>query len=444
MNLREHIKETIKMAIPVSIGQLSHVMLGVVDSIMVGKIGAVPLAAASLVNSLLILVIILGIGMSIAITPLVAIANGSGKEEKCGIYLRQGLLVNMVFSILLFLSAYFFADLIKFMNQPVEVVEVASSYMKIVSFSIIPLMFFQSYKQFIEGLSFTKPGMFINIAANFINAFVNWLLIFGNWGFPELGLDGAGIATLSTRVFIAVVIFVYIIRSERFKKYDPSLRFRSIDFKIIRKIINIGLPTGMQMLFEAGVFSFAAIMIGWIGTVELAAHQIATNLSSITFMTVMGISAAATIRVGNALGRKDYEGVKLAGYSSIFIAASFMSISGLLFIIFREQLPLLYINDSMVVKTASTLLIIAAFYQISDGIQGVGIGVLRGMTDVKIPMFIAFFAYWIIAVPFGYIFGFVLDLGVAGVWVSLVTGLTIAAIFFTIRFKIKLKHILDK
>ncbi|MBU0559736.1 MAG: MATE family efflux transporter [Bacteroidetes bacterium] len=436
-----HAQETIKLAMPIAIGQLSHVMLGVVDSLMVGQIGAIPLAASALVNGLFFLILIFGIGMTTAITPLVAIKIGSKKNEECGIILRQALLVNIVFSVILMVCTYAFSEIIQFLNQPPEVVVYAQSYMKLLSYSILPFIIFQAYRSFIEGLSLTKPAMYINISANFVNAFLNWIFIFGNLGFPRMELDGAGYATLFTRCFIAVTIFIYVINKNEFKQYNPSLKFRGINLPVIKKIIRIGLPTGFQMFFEVGAFSFSAIMIGWIGAKELAAHQIAISLASITFMFILGISAAATIRVGNEVGRKDQTELRKAGFTAIIIAASIMAFFGSSFIALRNFLPTLFIDDVEVISIAASLLIVAAFFQISDGVQALGMGVLRGMTDVKVPMYIAFVAYWMIGIPLGYVLGFVFNFGVVGIWVSLSIGLSTAAILLSLRFNFNSKKL---
>lgn len=434
MTIKEHIKQTVKLAVPVSIGHLGHIMLGIVDSLMIGRIGAVPLAASALVNSLLFLILILGIGMSFAITPLVAIKKGEGKKDECGIILRQALLVNIIYSFLLCGVTFFFADLIQFMDQPPEVVALAESYMKILSFSIIPVMIFQTYRQFIEGLGDTKPAMYLNIVANIVNAFGNWVLIYGHLGFPRMELDGAGIASLNTRIFLGAAMLIYVMYSKRYKEYDPSLKFHSINIPVIKNVIRVGIPTGFQMFFEVGAFSFAAVMVGWLGANALAAHQIALNMATISFMIILGIAAAATIRVGNYLGAKNYIELKRAGTVAIFIGVSIMALFGSCFIIFRNQLPLLYIDDVNVISISASLLIFAALFQIFDGTQAVGLGLLRGMIDVKIPMVMAFIAYWIISIPVGYILGFKFDLGPEGVWIGLSVGLIVAAIFFTARF----------
>jgi MATE family multidrug resistance protein len=436
-NYRYHFKRTLKLAYPVTIGQLGHVMFGVVDSMMVGRVGAEPLAAASLVNGLVFLVVVFGLGMTLAITPLVAIARGKNEFEQCGVILRQGLLINLVVSLLLSILIYIAADLIFFLNQTPVVARLAASYTKILSFSIVPFMLFQNYRQFIEGLQYTKPAMYVTLIANGVNVFGNWVFIYGNLGFAAYGLDGAGYSTLFTRIFMAASMISYVILSRKFKPFDPSLKFRTINRFIIRKLLNIGIPTGLQHMFEVGAFAFSAVMIGWLGSKPLAAHQIALSMASITFMFILGISAAGTIRVGNAVGRQDRVEVRISGFSAILLGAGIMAIFGSCFIIFRNVLPLLYINDPEVISLAASLLIVAAIFQISDGVQATGLGVLRGITDVKVPMIISFIAYWILGFPIGYLLGFTFNLGAVGIWIGLLIGLTVAAIFFTLRFYLK-------
>ena len=440
---KKHIISTFQLAYPVIIGQLGIIMMGVVDSLMVGKLGAAPLAAAALGNSITFIVLIIGIGVSMAVTPLVAIAVGAHNFEDCGIYFRQSLLVNSIFSILLAVLIFFAADLIKYFDQPLEVQFQAESYMRILGFSSVPLMLFQTYKQFIEGLSVMRPAMIIALLANIINAFTNWLLIFGNWGFPALGLDGAGWATFASRGFMALAIIGFVMNNKFFKQYDVSFHFRSINWPVIKKILSLGLPSGFQYFFEVGAFSFAVIMVGWLGTQQQAAHQIAINLASISFMAVLGISAAGSIRVGNAVGKKDITETRRAGFTASFLGASIMFLSGIIFIFFRNFLPTLYVNDEVVISYASSLLIIAALFQISDGTQAVGIGILRGLTDVKIPTAITFIAYWIVGLPIGYLLGFNFELGVQGVWIGLLLGLTTSAILLTLRFNSRSKQIIS-
>ena len=441
-HLKKHILSTLNLAYPVIIGQLGVIMMGVVDSIMVGKLGAIPLAAAALGNSLTFIVIIIGMGLSMSVTPLVAIAVGAKRFEDCGVYFRQSLLINFIFSIIITILIIFTADFIKYLDQPLEVQVQAESYMKIIGLSSIPLMLFQSYKQFIEGLSVMRPAMVITLLANVINALANWVLIFGKFGFPALALNGAGWATFSSRVFMAIVMMAFVMNKEFFKQFDVSFHFKSINYLVIKKILSLGLPSGFQYFFEVGAFSFAVVMVGWLGSEPQAAHQIAINLASISFMAVLGISAAGSIRVGNAVGQRDIKETRRAGFTASLLGASVMLFSGLIFIIFRNFLPTLYINDEAVISIASSLLIIAALFQLSDGLQAVGIGILRGLTDVKIPTAITFIAYWVVGLPVGYLLGFTFDLGVQGVWIGLLSGLTTSAILLTLRFNSRSKHII--
>jgi MATE family multidrug resistance protein len=260
---------------------------------------------------------------------------------------------------------------------------------------------------------------------------------------PALGLDGAGWATFASRSFMAISLMLYVMNKMYFKQYDVSFHFKNINIPVIKKILSVGLPSGFQYFFEIGAFAFAVIMIGWLGTDQLAAHQIAINLASISFMVVLGLSMAGGIRVGNAVGKQNIVQVRRAGFTSIFLAICVMAFSGIAFIVFRNYLPTLYINDETVISIASSLLIIAALFQLSDGIQAVGIGILRGLTDVKVPTVITFVAYWIVGLPTGYVLGFMFDLDVQGVWIGLLAGLTTSAILLTLRFNAKSKHIVN-
>jgi len=439
---KEHVKLTLQLSYPVIIGQLGFIMMGVVDSIMVGTLGSAPLAAAALGNSITLLIFIVGIGVSFAVTPLVAISVGANKYSDCGIFFRQSLLVNLTFGLILMAVTLICSELLIYLDQPAEVLAPAKSYTRILGLGALPVMLFQTYKQFIEGLSVMKPAMVITILANIINAFTNWTLIFGNLGFPALGLDGAGWATFTSRSFMAISLMLYVMNKKFFKQYDVTFHFKNINLPVIKKILSLGLPSGIQYFFEVGAFAFAVIMIGWLGTEQLAAHQIAINLASISFMVVLGLSIAGGIRVGNAVGEKNVTRVRRAGFTSIFLALCIMAVSGLIFIIFRNYLPTLYIDDETVISIASSLLIIAALFQLSDGVQAIGIGILRGLTDVKIPTVITFVAYWVVGLPIGYFLAFELGWDVQGVWIGLLAGLTTSAILLTLRFNTKSKHII--
>jgi len=435
--LKNEIKKTLVLSLPIVVGQLGQMLMSVVDNVMVGQLGTQPLAAASLANSMFLLVMVVGFGISMAVTPLTAIAFGAGKFKECGVVLRQGLIVNLFSGILLCGVTFIFSESIKFLHQPHEIVGPAATYMKVLGLSMVPLMLFQSYRQFAEGVSFLLPVMVITLLANIVNIIANWVFIFGNLGVTPLGLTGAGIATTSSRVFMAIALMIVIRRSSEMEKFDPTLNYRKIDFPMIKRLLAIGVPAGFQYFFEVSAFTASAVMIGWMGTVELAAHQIALNLASISFMVAMGISSAATIRVSSAVGRKDIPGTRIAGFSATLLCAGFMSSAGIIFIMLRFFLPTLYISEKAVIDITASLLVIVAFFQVSDGTQAVGLGILRGITDMKVPTLITLVAYWIMGLPSGYILAFKFNMGIYGVWYGLLISLTASGIFMMLRFNVK-------
>lgn len=439
---RNEIKRTLSLAYPVIIGQLGILMMGVVDTMMVGELGPVPLAASALAHSLIFIVLIIAIGNAVAVTPLIAILVGAKKTEDCGVYYQNSFLINLIMAFLTFIIIIVGSKYLYLINQPKEVELFAKSYMQIIGLSVFPLMIFQTNKQFIEGMSIMRPAMIITILANLVNLFANWVLIFGNLGMPRLELNGAGWATFLSRLFMAASMMVFVYKSKRFRDFNLKWSIKNFNSEIIRKILKVGLPSGFQYFFEVGAFSFAVIMIGWIGAKELAAHQIAISLASVSFMGVLGISQAGGILVSNAVGEQDITKVRKSGFNSILLGMIWMSLCGVIFILFKNYLPLIYIRDTEVIAIASNLLIIAALFQLSDGVQAVGVGICRGLTDVKIPTLITFIAYWIISLPIGYLLGFYFKFGVEGVWIGLLIGLTCSAIMLTFRFNYKSKRLI--
>ena len=428
------VRETFKLSIPIIIGHLGHMLMAVTDNVMVGRIGAVSLAAAGLSNVLFFLVLVMGIGVSVAITPLVAQARGAGQKAECGLVLRQGLLVCLLSGAALFLITLGLVETLEHLDQPEEVVASSRIYMNILGFSIFPMMVFQAFKQFAEGLRVTTSAMVITLLANLVNVFTNWVFIFGNLGAPAMGLAGAGVGTLFSRIFMAAAMVAVVARSPFLRTFAPFSRGFHIHIPMMKKLMGLGVPTGLQYVFEVSSFAGASVLIGWIGTRELAAHQIALNLSSISYMFSLGISAAATIRVGTALGGRDIRGARTAGFSAIALICLFMGFFAMVFICFRSFLPGLYIDENDVVMIASHILVVAGIFQFPDGIQAVSAGMLRGAMDVKIPTFITFAAYWIVGLPVGYVLGIRLGLGVIGVWIGLLMGLGASAVMMLSRF----------
>ncbi|MCA6078037.1 MATE family efflux transporter [Fulvivirga sedimenti] len=433
-NYREHIKKNFLLAYPVMLSQLGHMMVSVADSVMVGQLGATPLAAASLANVIFTIVLMFGIGVSYGVTPLVAAADGEGDHQRSAQLLKHAFVINLLTGILLFLIIILASPGLYLLDQPADVVELGIPYLGIITFSIIPLMLFQSGRQFAEGLSRTKMAMVIVIVSNLFNVALNYLLIYGKLGFPALGLNGAGWASLLSRIILAAWMIAYLYYGKKFKRYRAGFQIGEYSRYFIRRITNIGIPAGFQYIFEVGAFGFAVIMMGWLGTKSLAAHQIAVNLAAVTYMAASGLSAAATIRVGNQWGKKDIPTLRAAAFSIYGMVIVFMSFTAIIFITARYFLPSLYIHDEEVISIASTLLIIAGFFQLSDGIQVVSLGALRGLEDVKIPTLVTFFAYWVVALPTGYLLAFRFNMGPTGIWIGLLSGLTLTAIFLFFRF----------
>ena len=295
-------------------------------------------------------------------------------------------------------------------------------------------MIFQAFRQFTEGLSLTRQAMMITVSGNVLNIGLNYIFIFGKLGVPAYGLVGAGVATLISRIYMAGAMIAFVLYGRHFKKYWNYFNKKGFDKRLVRNILNIGLPSGLQFIFEVGAFSLAAIMMGWLGAISQAAHQIAINLAAITYMMATGLAAATTIRVGNQLGRKDFRTMREVGLTGFFMSGIFMGMNALILILGKSFFPTLYIHEIEVIRTATALISIAALFQLSDGLQVVGLGALRGMGDVKIPTLFTLVAYWILALPIGYLLGFTLKMGATGIWIGLLTGLTVAAVLLLLRF----------
>lgn len=432
---RHHLKETIKLSGPVVIGQLGIILTGVIDNMMVGWVSYEHLSASSLANGIYFILVVIAMGMTNAISPLVAEADATLNKEASSGYLRQSVWLAIGSSLITMLLMEASIWIMPYLGQPEMDVVLGSSYLRWIYLSVPPMIIFLVYKGYTDGLSKTRVAMIVTILGLIFNALANWVLIFGKWGFPRLELDGAGIATLITRVLMLIVLVLVVHRAK------PSLGLRltsgswRLHWATMKRILSIGLPSGFQLFFEVGAFAGAVIIIGWIGPESRSAHQIVLNLSSITYMVVVGIAAGASIRVGNARGRQDLAEARAAGNAGLFLGAAFMTVSAVVFFIGKDFLPSLYNEHPEVLRISAQLMLFAAFFQIFDGLQAVGLGILRGLQDVVIPMMIAFVCYWIIALPLGYVTTFTLEWGVSGMWVGFVVSLGIAAVAFWWRFR---------
>ncbi len=446
-------KENIKLAYPIILGMLGHTMVGLVDNIMVGKLGPTELAAVSLGNSFIFIAMSLGIGFSTAITPLIAEADGENSLVKGRSVFHHGLVLCTILGFSLFGLIFLLKPLMYLMGQPKEVVQLAIPFLDLVSFSLIPLIIFQGYKQFADGKSETKYAMWANLLCNVVHVILNFIFIYGFWIFPKMGMLGAAVGTLVSRI-IMVVFLHYILKSkDKFKPYFEGFSMKAIGKSMTMKIVNLGFPSAMQMFFEVALFTAAIWLCGKIGTTSQAANQIALSLASMTFMFAMGLSVAGMVRVGNQKGINDYRKLQIVARSIFLLAIIIEIIFALLLIVFYKKLPELFVNSdnlssiketNEVIIISSKLLIVAAIFQISDGIQVVVLGALRGLQDVKIPMYITFVAYWVIGFPISIYLGLYTDLKAVGVWIGLLAGLTVAALFLYIRFNNLTKKLINQ
>lgn len=424
-----------RLAIPVVLSQVSHTMVALADTLMIGQTNDVSsLAAASLANNLFSLAIVFGIGISYGATPKVAESHARGETETCSLILKNSLINNLLWSILLVGVLLALLPFASHLGQVPEVLRRAIPFFKLLTFSLPGILLFQAFKQFFDGLGNTKPGMVFSLSANLLNVILNYLLIFGHFGFPEMGIIGAGIATLISRIAMGVALGIYFFVSPSTKKFRAHFVGKWVEPTYLLLLNRIGLPISLQFLFEVGAFSFMAILIGKMGAPALAAHQVVITIASATYMMSSGLAAAATVRVGHFVGLGNRAMIRLSGIRSFQIVLVFMGTMAVLLILFRNTLPLAFINNAEVVDASARLLLIAGFFQISDGIQVVGLGCLRGLSDVKIPTWFTFMAYWVIAIPFGYVFGIFLGYGLEATWWALSLGLTISALLMLFRF----------
>ncbi len=450
-NYTKEFKYNIKLSVPVIMGLLGHTLVQLADNIMVGQLGTAELAAVSLGNSFVFIAMSLGIGFSTAITPLVAEADGAGNKADAKGALKHGLVLCTVLGLSLFGIIWLFKPLMYYMKQPPEVVELAMPYLDLVALSLVPLVIFQAFKQFSEGLSQTRYPMYATILANVINITINYLLIFGSFGFPKMGIVGAAIGTLVARSMMVGYIWFLLKSKRKFHDYVTGFNFRKIEKKVMNKIISLGFPSALQMFFEVGIFTVAVWLSGVLGKNSQAANQIALNLSSMTFMFGMGLGVAVMIRVGNQKGLGNFKELRRISQSIFFLTFLVEIVFAILFLLGRNWFPSLYLDldselniadNTEVIFLAGQLMLVAAFFQISDGIQVVVLGALRGLQDVKIPTFITFIAYWLIGFPISYYLGLYTDLESMGIWIGLLAGLTASAIMLYIRFNYLTKKLI--
>ena len=433
--MRSEAFPTIRLAVPIIIGELAQMSLHIIDSAMVGAISYKQLAATSLVISAVNIPFVIGIGMTISVSQMVSMAHGRRDSGHVSHYLFNGFWLCAATAIIISLSMVLGRGILFHLGQDEDVVELALPFMKLIGLSLIPMLLFMTLKQFTDGLEYTKTAMLLSLCAMPVNIFLNWLLIYGNLGFPRLELVGAGWATLITRSLMFLVLAAIILKHSTFRRYIAVGRTQwYFKVKTMRELLHIGIPSSLQIGMEAGAFGVSGIIIGTMGAVPQAAHQIALSCASLTFMVSMGLSQAGSIRVSNAFGRKDHAKIMAIGKSTLVTALLYGLFCAVMFVVLRRQLPTFFNDDPSVVALATTLLLFAAVFQISDSTLAIGAGLLRGVKDVKVPTWLVAIAYWAIGIPSGYFFAFHLNMGAQGMWLGFISGLTFAAVFLSARF----------
>lgn len=427
---------TLALAGPIIISQVGHTFVQTADSMIIGHFaGTISLAAASLAHSVFMIVLVLGLGIAYGLTPLIAQENGKDNKEECAKLLSNSFWINLLAGIVLFFAVYYGSTYgMTHADQDPAVVEVAKPYLLLLAISILPLMVFSTFKQFAEGLGFTKQAMQITIWGNVFNIILAIILVKGMFGFEPMGIRGVGLATLIDRVLMMLVMMLFVLKSKHFKDYLKHFNIVGIHFDRIKSILKIGTPVALQYVFEVSAFAGASLLSGKIGALEQASHNVALTLASMAYMAGSGIAAATTIKIGTAYGKGNLIRLKKYAITSYHLVIAFMIITAIIFATFNQYLPYIISKDQEVLFLASQLLIIAGLFQLFDGTQVVGLGILRGIGDVNIPTLLTFIAYWIVGIPSGYFMGITLGWGAKGVWYGLTLGLLTSSILLYARY----------
>lgn len=432
---QNHYKALFKLGLPIVIGQLGMIVLGFADTLMIGHHSTEGLAGASFVNNMFNLAIIFATGFSYGLTPIVGSLFGQSKLEDVGRTLKNALLVNALIGILLtFIMGILYLNINR-LGQPEELLPLMQPYYIVLLVSLVFVMLFNAFKQFADGITDTQTSMWLLIGGNVLNIVGNWILIYGHFGFPEMGLLGAGIATLSSRILMLIAFVIIFFTSKRYQPYKEGLKAGKLNKKDFIQLNKLGWPVGLQMGMETASFSLSTIMVGWLGTIALAAHQVMLTVGQLGYMMYYGMAAAVAVRVSNFHGQKDSEGVRhsaSAGFHLILLMAIWVSVP--LFML-RNEIGGWFTNNDEVTLMVASLIVPFIVYQFGDGMQCNYSNALRGIADVKPVMYIAFIAYFIISLPAGYLFGFIFDWGLTGIWLSFPFGLTCAGVMFWLRFR---------
>lgn len=431
--LRE-MRATLLLAIPIIIGQVSQVLMGVTDSVMIGRTGTVPLAASSFGGSVFNVFFIIGIGLLTPVALFASRSRGEGRHDEAGEFLRHGLVLALVAGVAEFALILVMAAHLGWFHQPAEVVAAVNPFFVLLGFSLFPVLAYLALRQFAESMGRPLVPMMIILAGTVLNAFLNWILIYGHLGCPRLGLTGAGISTLTSRIIASAVIFAWLRVDPVMRPAWPRRWLAPLSWGRMRRMLGVGLPTSGCLLFEGGAFGAATVMMGWLGASALAAHQIAISCAALTFMIPLGLSMAVGMRMSASVGAGAHSVLRPIWLGGVLLGAAHAIVVAGIFLVFGHAIASCFVHDSSVISVATLLLVVAAIFQLFDGGQVIHSAALRGLMDVRVPAVITFVAYWLIALPLGYMLGIRTSAGPVGVWIGLAAGLAVAAVLLGLRF----------
>ncbi len=431
--LRE-IRPTLTLALPIVVGQVSQMLMGVLDSVMIGHVGTVPLAASAFAIHVFNIFYVVGIGVMVPVAIFVSRARGATQPREAAEYLRHGIALALAVGALETLLMVALGTQLHRFGQAPEVLALVPPFYLLFAASLTPVLIYLALRQFAESMGHPWAPMFIMLASVALNALLNWIFIYGNLGAPALGLTGAGISTLVARLAGAAGIYFWLRRDAAVRAAWPTRWWGNYSRTRFSEMLHVGLPASGMLLFETTAFAFSGIMIGWLGAVPLAAHQIAITCASLAFMFPLGLSIAASVRLSHAVGAGQRATLRPIGLSAIGLGVVAMAAAAVAFAAGGRVIATWFVVDAAVIALAAQLFLIAAVFQLADGVQVIGAGALRAIGDVKVPTAITFVAYWLLALPLGYFIGARGPLGALGVWIGIASGLGFAAVFLTVRF----------
>ncbi len=435
--IHRHVRElrpTLLLAFPIASGHLSQMLMGFADTLMIGRVGVVPLAAAAFANTLVHFLFVIGIGLLSSVAVLGSHAHGAGDRRETGEVLRRGVAIGLGSGLLMFGLLWGSFPVLGLLRQPPEVVAASLNYLWLVSASLPLVMVVVAFRNFSEAQSVPWPAFWAGLVSVALNVFLNWVLIYGNLGFPAYGLDGAGMATLASRAFNLVLLVAWLRRDPRVRPAWPGRWRAPLAWRPVAAMLRLGFPVGMQIFMEVAAFSGTTLLMGWLGVVEIAAHQIAITCAATTFMVPLGVSLAVAIRVGQVIGAGEPGRARPIGFSAVGLAVLLSGLFAAVFILANRALAGLFTADPVTKALAARLIVVAGLFQFFDGVQVVSVGALRGAKDVRRPLAIIFAAYWIVAIPCGAALAFGTPMGAVGLWTGLALGLACAAAGLSARF----------